>query len=280
MVRMTADGEHLEAVRFANDPAALTEQIAKAGLSPQVVPEATYGWEWATEILAGTGAQVHLAHPLGIKAFTYRRVKNDVRDATDLADLLRMNRLPEAWIAPPAIRQLPELVRHRHKLRQTCSSWKNQAHAVLAKRGIGIPVADLFGVSGRRQLAALQPPEVFRTRLDCQCHIIEVLEAQIEATDRRLAAQLAGDPGYRAVRTIPGIAPGTGRGVHRRDRPGGPVSHPRTLGLLGGADPAPPGIGYLRAPRADHQARQQTAALGGDRGRATGPGRHPDAPGV
>ena len=62
------------------------------------------------------GARVHLAHPLGVKAFEYRRVKNDVRDAADLADLLRMGRLPEAWIAPPAIRELRELVRHRAKL--------------------------------------------------------------------------------------------------------------------------------------------------------------------
>ena len=45
---------------------------------------------------AAAGAQVHLAHPLGVKGFTYRRVKNDVRDAADLADLLRMGRLPEA----------------------------------------------------------------------------------------------------------------------------------------------------------------------------------------
>ena len=59
---------------------------------------------------------MHLAHPLGVKAFEYRRVKNDVRDAADLADLLRMGRLPEAWIAPPATRELRELVRHRAKL--------------------------------------------------------------------------------------------------------------------------------------------------------------------
>ena len=44
--------------------------------------------------------------PLGVKGFAYRRVKNDVRDASDLADLLRMGRLPDAWIAPPAVREL------------------------------------------------------------------------------------------------------------------------------------------------------------------------------
>ena len=51
-------------------------------------------------------------------AFSYRRVKNDQRDAADLADLLRMGKVPEAWIAPPGTRELRELGRHRAKLVQ------------------------------------------------------------------------------------------------------------------------------------------------------------------
>jgi hypothetical protein len=46
-----------------------------------------------------------------VKGFSYRRVKNDERDAADLADLLRMGRLPEAWIAPAEIRELREITR-------------------------------------------------------------------------------------------------------------------------------------------------------------------------
>ena len=46
------------------------------------------------------GCGGHLAHPLGVKAFSYRRARNDEKDAGDVADLLRMGRLPEAWIAP------------------------------------------------------------------------------------------------------------------------------------------------------------------------------------
>ena len=42
-----------------------------------------------------------------MKAFSYRRVGEDERDAADLADLLRMGRLPQAWIAPPGTRELP-----------------------------------------------------------------------------------------------------------------------------------------------------------------------------
>ena len=94
IVRTTECGEVLETVRIVNDVDRLNCVIDRAGEDPEVVLEATYGWYWAADALQAAGARVHLAHPLGVKAFAYRRVKNDVRDATDLADLLRMGRLP------------------------------------------------------------------------------------------------------------------------------------------------------------------------------------------
>nr|WP_301851102.1 transposase [Rhodococcus pyridinivorans] len=102
IVRQSETGEQLSTVRIINDPASLVLQLEKAGEHPEVVLEATYGWYWMVDALQSAGAHVHLAHPLGVKGFRYHRVKNDVRDASDLADLLRMNRLPEAWIASPA----------------------------------------------------------------------------------------------------------------------------------------------------------------------------------
>jgi transposase len=117
LVRMTGDGRKLGTARITNSAAELRKAIAPAGKAPQVVLEATYGWYWAADVLAAAGAEVHLAHPLGVKAFTYRRVKNDEKDAADLADLLRMGRLPEAWIAPREIRELRELTRYRHLCR-------------------------------------------------------------------------------------------------------------------------------------------------------------------
>ena len=77
LVRMTEDGRKLETVRISNSPAALRKEIAKAGKNPRVVLEATYGWYWAADVLEAAGAEVHLAHPLGVKAYSYRRVKND-----------------------------------------------------------------------------------------------------------------------------------------------------------------------------------------------------------
>src|SRR5437868_15131116 len=149
MVRMTEAGERLEAVRFVSDPAVLAEQIAKAGPAPRVVVEATDADYWVADVLDAAGAQLHLAHPLGVKGFAYRRVKNDFRDAADLADLLRMGRLPEAWIAPPPVRGLREAIRHRSKLVALRSGLKAQVHAVLAKQGVRVSMSDLFGVGGQ-----------------------------------------------------------------------------------------------------------------------------------
>ena len=106
LVRMSAEGRKLETIRITNSPAELRRAVARAGKRPRVVLEATYGWYWAADTLAAARAEVHLAHPLGVRGFAYRRVKNDEKDAGDLADLLRMGRLPEARVAPPETREL------------------------------------------------------------------------------------------------------------------------------------------------------------------------------
>src|SRR5258707_10264837 len=111
LVRMTEDGRRLGTARITNSPAELRKAIARAGKSPMVVLEATYGWYRAADTLAAAGAEVHLAHPLGVKAFTYRRVKNDERDSAYPADLLPMGPLPEAPIGPQEVREVLEIAR-------------------------------------------------------------------------------------------------------------------------------------------------------------------------
>jgi hypothetical protein len=44
LVRMTQTGEHLETVRIVNTRDRLAEVMTRAGESPEVVLEATYGW--------------------------------------------------------------------------------------------------------------------------------------------------------------------------------------------------------------------------------------------
>src|SRR5437667_5315469 len=140
---MDAEGQRLSCIRIANEPAALVEAVAPAGDDAHVVVEATYGWYWAVDLLRDNGFDVHLAHPSG-NDWGKRRVKNDERDARDLADLLRLGRLAEAWIAPPATRQVRELVRYRAKLVGLRSGLKAQVHAVMAKEGVVPQLNDLI----------------------------------------------------------------------------------------------------------------------------------------
>jgi transposase len=207
LVRMTESGEHLESVRISNDPEYLREVMARAGESPEVVLEATYGWYWAANTLAELGASVHLAHPLGVKMFSLRRVKNDQRDAADLADLLRMGRLPEAWIAPPATRELRGWVRHRAKLVGLRTSLKNQIHAVLAAAGVQVPMSDLFGPGGQQLLAGTRLAVESRSRVDSLLRVIEVLDFEIDTFARLVTGRLRADPGYAAIQVIPGVGP-------------------------------------------------------------------------
>jgi transposase len=181
--------------------------MARAGEAPEVVLEATYGWYWAADTLAELGATVHLAHPLGVKAFSYRRVKNDERDAKDLADLLRMGRLPEAWIAPPATRELRHLVRHRAKLVGLRSNLKCQVHAVLAGAGVAVAMSDLFGATGRQVLTRVELSPAARARVDSALRLIENLDFEVELFAKLVAGRLREHPGYTAVQQIPGIGP-------------------------------------------------------------------------
>jgi transposase len=207
LVRMTMDGQRLETARIGNSPAALRRELAKAGKNPLVVLEATYGWYWAADVLGEAGAEVRLAHPLGVKAFSYRRVKNDERDASDLADLARMGRLPQAWIAPPQVRAVREVTRYRHKLVGQRTSCKDQVHAVLAKCGVAVRHSDVFGAGGGLWLDQLVLPAPYGAKVASLRALIGVLDGQIAALGAEAAAALAGDKGYAAVRELPGIGP-------------------------------------------------------------------------
>jgi transposase len=207
IVRMTPEGEVLETVRVDNDPVALSLELAKAGPDPEVVLEATYGWYWAADLLAACGAHVHLAHPLGSRCSATSGPETDARDSTNLAELLRMGRLPEAWLAPPAVRELRELVRYRAKLVALRSGLKAQVHAVLAKQGVRVPMSDLFGVAGTRLLEELRLERAYAQRVASLRRLLAAYDQEITMLGREIATALADDAGYLAIQAIPGVGP-------------------------------------------------------------------------
>ena len=206
IVRMTAEGVKLEVVRIENDPVALSLELAKAGPDPEVVLEACYGWYWAADLLAECGGRVHLAHALG-NNWGHRRVKNDERDGTDLCDLLRLGRLAEAWIAPPEVRELRELVRYRAKLVALRSGLKAQVHAVLAKEGVRVPMSDVFGAAGGVLLDQCALGDAYAIRVESLRDLIALYDREVEMLEGQIAKRLGGHAGYRAIQALPGVGP-------------------------------------------------------------------------
>jgi len=204
IVRLSADGERLGVHRIVNHPCELVKVVGLCGEAPEVVIEATYGWYWAVELLQDLGATVHLANPNALN-WGDRRVKNDERDAHDLADMLRLNRLGEAWIAPPALRELRELVRYRAKLVQLRSGLKAQVHAVMAKEGVLPKVSDLFGPAGRCQLDSMELAAPFAHRVRSLRELIGVYDREITRLERDIHQHLKGHRGYQAVQAINGV---------------------------------------------------------------------------
>ena len=118
-----------------------------------------------------------------------------------------MHRLPEAWLAPPQVRELRELVRYRAKRVALHSGLKAQVHAVLAKEGVQAPMSDLFGVAGTRLLDELQLGRAYGLRVASLRSLITAYDQEITMLGRETSSALAGDVGYLAIQVIPRVGP-------------------------------------------------------------------------
>jgi transposase len=208
IARIDEHGQQLGWVRIDNDPKALVAECRKAGRGAQVAIEATYGWYWAVDALLAAKFDVHLAHPYGMRAMRKRkRVKTDSRDAYELAGLLRLGSLPEAYISPPDLRDLRELVRHRQQLVKLQTSVKAGVRALLAKHGVRIAARDLNGDGAIAVLDSLALPGTYAIRLAAQRRLLLALGEEIDAVEVELARRLKGHQGYCRLLTIGGIGP-------------------------------------------------------------------------
>lgn len=198
------NGELVLSRRIVNGREAFLELLQGLG-DAQIAVEATYGWEWLVELLEEEGFGVHLAHPLRTRAIAAARVKTDAVDARTLAELLRADLLPEAYVAPRELRDLRELLRHRVALTRIRAALKNRVHAILAKHGIARQHADLFGPGGRRFLAGLELREPPRRRLQSLLALIDDLEREIAQTNVEIERRAQGDPRVEVLTQIRGV---------------------------------------------------------------------------
>src|SRR5438552_7191708 len=166
--------------------------------------EAAYGWGWLIELLEDYGFDPHMVHPLRCKAIASARLKNDKVDAAILAQLLRADLLPEAWIAPPKVRQLRALLRHRASLVRVGTQQRNRIHAVAADHGYDRSASYWTG-PGRGWLAELDLPPASREIVTDCLAVIDGLAPVIDRIDGELHQHARGDPRVKVLRTLPGV---------------------------------------------------------------------------
>ena len=170
--------------------------------------EAAFGTGWLVELLEGYGFDPHLVHPLQCKAIASARLKNDKVDAATLAQLLRADLLPEAWIAPPQVRQLRAMLRHRAQLVRLRTLLRNRIHAILADHGYGRPEGCWSG-PGRQWLAALELPAVSREVIDDGLALIDALQEPIDRLDWEVHQRARSEPAVKVLTQLPGVGPFT-----------------------------------------------------------------------
>jgi transposase len=129
---------------------------------------------------------------------------NDKVDAAILAQLLRADLLPEAWIAPPAVGHLRGLLRHRIGLVRLRTLLRNRIHAVLADHGQDRPAGCWTG-PGRQWLAKLPLPPAPRRVIDDDLALIDALAEPIARLDVEVAERAKTDPRVKILTTLPGV---------------------------------------------------------------------------
>jgi transposase len=166
--------------------------------------EAAYGWGWLVELLEDYGFAPHMVHPLRCKAIASARLKNDRVDAATLAQLLRADLLPEAWIAPKQVRQLRALLRHRVALVRLGTGLRNRIHAVAADHGYDRSGSYWTG-PGRSWLVELPLPAVSRQIIIDSLAFIDALAPTIEQLDRQVHTRVRNDPRVKVLTALPGV---------------------------------------------------------------------------
>lgn len=197
-------GKILMNARFPSNPKDINEFLDK--IEPlgaaSVVMEATGFCMYICDIIEARGYDVKVAHPLKVKALTAGRAKTDRNDAEMLAELLRLNAIPESYIPPKGMRELRELTRFRQSLVWNSGAIKNQIHAILSMRGIKAPptLRSSFSKKHVKWLRSLNIVQV-----DDFLDIIELVESKVAKADEEIKKVCQNYEEVPRLKTIPGI---------------------------------------------------------------------------
>jgi transposase len=195
---MTESGEVLTNRCVPNQVGSVVEAIR--GDRPETMVEGvaieacTGSAEFASRLATATEWPVRLAHAAAVHRLKQGPDKTDHGDAWHLANLIRVNYLPEVWLADEQTRQLRHLVRYRQSLAATAKDVKLRIRSLLKEDGIAEKCPQQpWTKAWIAWLKAVSLPEQSRWIIDEQLRLLEMLEAKIAETDRRMEEATKGD---------------------------------------------------------------------------------------
>jgi transposase len=127
-----------------------------------------------------------------------------------LAELSYRDLVPAIWLPTPELRAERERARWRLHLVKHRAILKNRVHASLIAFGHQVPMADLFGVAGRKLLASLEFPEPWLGHVQASLELIDDLDRRIAEIERWLRRSGADHRYIPLLMSAPGIGWVTG----------------------------------------------------------------------
>jgi transposase len=175
--------------------------------------EATIFTGWIYDFLKPHAREVKVINPLLAKAITAGKRKNDQLDARQMADMLRVDWVPECYMAPPEIRDLRRVLRYRNLVVREATRFKNRTSGLLMECGIEHTKSKVHQAAYFESLLGSLPeqvgevPESLVGLLKMSHRMVEMLET----TSKWLAGTLAKHPRLKArvklLETIAGVGP-------------------------------------------------------------------------
>lgn len=170
----------------------------------RAVIEASGAYRWLYDLLSEHG-EVVLAHPLRLRAIWSGRAKTDKLDAKVLAELLRGDLIPEAYVPPQNYQALRELTRGRARLVWGRTGARNSLHGILARANIEPRYASCFGVRGLKWLMGVELAPAAALARDELVERVRYFDRAIARVDEELVRVAEDFPETEALTCIYGI---------------------------------------------------------------------------
>jgi transposase len=201
------DGERAALGAVPPDRDGVAKLVHRLGDADEVIAviESMSGARFVHDELELAGWDVRIADAVKARGIAPLACKTDTIDTWVLAELARLELVPEIWLPDPVVRAERERARFRLHLVKHRSALKNRVHAILFQHGMPNPASDLFGAGARRLLERLALPEPWASTLAASRRLIDELDREIEACERELRALGADHEYIPLLMTCPGI---------------------------------------------------------------------------